>query len=147
LLNMALYHIDAFGFTASDRMVQFYSPSFDGSIMEVFVTLLAGGRLALARPELVRDPELFSAFLRRQAVTTVNATPMYLKALDWDLLDTVRRVISAGDAAAVENLRVLAQARSVHNSYGPTEGTVCVTDYVVDPQIRYAARIPIGKPI
>lgn len=147
LLNMAQYHVDAFGFDASDRLIQFYSPSFDGSIMEIFVALLAGARLVLARQEVVKDPEQFSAYIAQQCVTTINAPPVYLAHLDWNSLDSVKRVISAGDNARVQDARELAKSRSCHNSYGPTEATVCVTDYVVDPNVVYGARIPVGKPI
>jgi amino acid adenylation domain-containing protein/non-ribosomal peptide synthase protein (TIGR01720 family) len=147
LLNMAQHHVDAFGFTTTDRLLQFYSLGFDGSMMEVFSALLSGGRLVLARPEVIRDPALFSSYIRRQAATTINAPPSYLNALDWEPLDTVRRVISAGEPANVGNARQLARTRSYHNSYGPTETSVCVTDYVVDPKVCYGSRIPVGKPI
>ncbi len=147
LTNMALHHVEAFGFDASDRLVQFYSPSFDGSMMEVFVALLAGARLVLVRADLVKDVPAFSAYIARQGATTINALPVYLSTLDWDALGSIRRIVSAGDNARVEDARRLAKTRSVHNSYGPTEATVCVTDYVVDPNVAYGARLPVGKPI
>jgi amino acid adenylation domain-containing protein/non-ribosomal peptide synthase protein (TIGR01720 family) len=147
LLNMAEHHVEAFGFDSSDRLAQFYSPSFDGSMMEIFVALLAGARLVLAPPATIRDPQLFSKYVERMGVTTVNAPPMYLRTLDWNRLNSVRRVISAGDSAVVEDAQRLAATRSYHNSYGPTEATVCVTDYVVEPGVTYGLRIPVGKPI
>jgi amino acid adenylation domain-containing protein/non-ribosomal peptide synthase protein (TIGR01720 family) len=147
LLNMAEHHVEAFGFDSSDGLAQFYSPSFDGSMMEIFVALLAGARLVLTPPATIRDPQLFSEYLERMEVTTVNAPPMYLRTLDWNRLDSVRRVISAGDSAVVEDAQRLAATRSYHNSYGPTEATVCVTDYVVEPGLTYGLRIPVGKPI
>jgi amino acid adenylation domain-containing protein len=147
LLNMAHYHVDAFGFTAADRVAQFYSPGFDGSIMEIFVTLLAGARLVLAKPAVIRDVPRFVAYLAEQGVTTLNATPAYLAALDWDALGSVQRVISAGDSARAAELSRLAHSRTCHNSYGPTEATVCITDYVVDPAVAYGARLPVGRPL
>lgn len=147
LLNMAQYHVTAFGFDEMDRLIQFYSASFDGSMMEVCVSLLAGARLVLVGPDIVKDTQQFSAYMAKHQVTTVNALPMYLNALDWSILDSVKRVISAGDSARVDDAVRLAQTRTVHNSYGPTEATVCVTDYVVDPNTRYGSRLPVGKPI
>ncbi|KWC52008.1 non-ribosomal peptide synthetase [Burkholderia ubonensis] len=147
LLNMAQYHVDAFGFDADDRFVQFYSPGFDGSIMEIFVTLLAGARLVLAKTSVIRDAPRFVEYIAQQGVTTINATPAYLAALDWDALGAVKRVISAGDNARVADLCKLARTRSCHNSYGPTEATVCITDYVVDAATAYGARLPVGRPI
>ena len=147
LLNMAQHHVTAFGFDETDRLIQFYSASFDGSMMEVCVSLLAGARLVLARPDIVKDPQQFSAYMAKHQVTTVNALPMYLNALDWSILDSVKRIISAGDSARVDDAVHLSQTRTVHNSYGPTEATVCVTDYVVDPNAHYGSRLPVGKPI
>ncbi|MEK2606901.1 amino acid adenylation domain-containing protein [Burkholderia arboris] len=147
LLNMAQYHVNAFGFDADDRFVQFYSPGFDGSIMEIFVTLLAGARLVLAKTAVIRDVPRFVDYIAQQGVTTVNATPAYLASLDWNALGAVKRVISAGDNARVADLRELARTRVCHNSYGPTEATVCIADYVVDPAIAYGARLPVGRPI
>jgi len=147
LLNMALHHVEAFGFDAADRLVQFYSPSFDGSMMEVFVALLAGARLVLVRPDLVKDVPRFSEYIAEQGVTTINALPVYLSALDWDRLGSIKRIVSAGDNARVSDACRLAKTRSYHNSYGPTEATVCVTDYVVDPNAAYGTRLPVGKPI
>jgi len=147
LLNMAQWHVEAFGFEPADRCAQFYSPGFDGSIMEIFVTLLAGARLVLARPEVIGNPQQFAAFLHDQGVTTLNATPADISGLDWNALPIIKRVISAGDNARVTDALELSRTRSFHNSYGPTEATVCVTDYVVDPKIAYGNRIPAGKPI
>jgi amino acid adenylation domain-containing protein/non-ribosomal peptide synthase protein (TIGR01720 family) len=147
LLNMAQHHVTAFGFDETDRLIQFYSASFDGSMMEVCVSLLAGARLVLARPDVVKDAQQFSAYMAKHQVTTVNALPVYLNALDWSILGSVKRIISAGDSARVEDAVRLAQGRTVHNSYGPTEATVCVTDYVVDPNAHYGSRLPVGKPI
>ncbi|MFM0286807.1 amino acid adenylation domain-containing protein [Paraburkholderia megapolitana] len=147
LLNMAQYHVDTFGFDATDRFVQFYSPGFDGSIMEIFVTLLAGARLVLAKTSVIKDAPRFVEYIAQQGVTTINAAPAYLNALDWNLLGSVKRVISAGDNARVADICKLAQTRSCHNSYGPTEASVCITDYVVDATTAYGTRLPVGRPI
>ncbi|MDX6528652.1 MAG: hypothetical protein QOH41_942 [Blastocatellia bacterium] len=147
LVNMVVHHVESFGFGDTDRLTQFYSPCFDGSILEVFVTFLAGGTLVLAGHELIKDPQQFSSYIAAQGVTTVNAPPMYLDALDWENLPQVRRVISAGDQAKAETARSLAQSRTYNNSYGPTEATVCATNYQVDPAISYGSRIPVGRPL
>jgi amino acid adenylation domain-containing protein/non-ribosomal peptide synthase protein (TIGR01720 family) len=147
LVNMVAHHVDSFGFDDTDRLTQFYSPCFDGSILEVFVAFLAGGTLVLAGNQVIRDPQQFSSFIAAQGITTVNAPPMYLDALDWENLPQVRRVISAGDQARVETALRVAQSRTYNNSYGPTEATVCATNYQFDPAISYGSRIPVGRPL
>lgn len=144
LLAMASHHVAAFDFGPGDRLAQFYSPSFDGSIMEIFTTLLAGGCLILTPSEMIRDGAAFTRRLVQTRATVLNATPSYLEALDWTALGNIRCVITAGEAARVAQVRTLATGRRVHNSYGPTEATVCVTDFVVDPARRYGVRVPVG---
>jgi non-ribosomal peptide synthase protein (TIGR01720 family) len=80
-------------------------------------------------------------------VTTITAPPLYLAALDRGKLSSVRRIVSAGDNAKVDDARDFARSIAYYNSYGPTEATVCVTHHRVDPLAPYAARIPIGKAI
>jgi non-ribosomal peptide synthase protein (TIGR01720 family) len=140
-------HVEGFGFDETDRLTQFYSPCFDGSMVEVFVSLLCGGTLVLTRPELIKDPREFSAYIAEQGVTTVNAPPAYLDTLDWENLPLVRRVISAGDQANPETARRLAASRTLNNSYGPTEATVCATNYRFDPSAPSGSRVPVGRPL
>ncbi|MDQ3918643.1 MAG: amino acid adenylation domain-containing protein [Acidobacteriota bacterium] len=147
LLNMAVHHVESFGFDETDRLTQFYSPCFDGSILEVFVAFLSGATLVLTGPEMIKDPEQFSAYIAAQGVTTVNAPPMYLETLDWEKLPKVRRVISAGDQAKAETARRLMRDRTYNNSYGPTEATVCATNYQADASISYGSRVPVGRPL
>jgi amino acid adenylation domain-containing protein/non-ribosomal peptide synthase protein (TIGR01720 family) len=147
LLNMAVHHVESFGFDETDRLTQFYSPCFDGSILEVFVALLSGATLVMAGPEVIKDPAQFSSYIAAQGVTTVNAPPMYLETLDWEKLPQVRRVISAGDQAKAETARRLIRNRTYNNSYGPTEATVCATNYRADASITYGSRIPVGRPL
>lgn len=147
LVNMAVHHVESFGFDETDRLTQFYSPCFDGSILEVFVALLSGATLVLAGPEMIKDPEQFSTYIAAQGVTTVNAPPMYLETLNWEKLPQVRRVISAGDQAKAETARRLMRDRTYNNSYGPTEATVCATNYQADASINYGSRMPVGRPL
>src|SRR5688572_26944940 len=72
---------------------------------------------------------------------------VYSSTLDRDRLSSVRRSVSAGDHCRVEDAVRLARTADYYNSYGPTETSVCVTHYKVDPNGRYGSRIPIGKPI
>ena len=146
-VNMALHHIAAFGIDASDRFSQFYAAGFDSSLFEVLVPLMAGGTVVTMPRTAIKDPAQFSEYVRKHGVTTITAPPMYLAALDRGKLNSVRRIVSAGDNAKVGDARDFARNIAYYNSYGPTEATVCVTHHRVDPLAPYAARIPIGKAI
>ncbi len=146
-VTMVRHHIDAFGVTPSDRLLQFYGHSFDSSLFEIFVSLLSGATLVMVDRDTINDPEQLSAYIERQRVTTLTLPPVYLSTLDRDRLSGVCRYISAGDHCRVEDAVRLARASDYYNSYGPTETSVCVTHYKVDAGSRYGSRIPIGKPI
>jgi amino acid adenylation domain-containing protein/non-ribosomal peptide synthase protein (TIGR01720 family) len=146
-VNMVRHHIDLFGVDPSDRLLQFYAHSFDSSLFEIFVSLLSGATLVMVEQDTINDPESMSAYIVAQQITTLTLPPVYLSTLGRDHLAGVRRFISAGDHCRVEDALLLAGIGDYYNSYGPTETSVCVTHYKVDPQQRYGSRIPVGKPI
>jgi amino acid adenylation domain-containing protein/non-ribosomal peptide synthase protein (TIGR01720 family) len=146
-VTMVRHHIDAFGVEPADRLLQFYALSFDSSLFEVFVSLLSGATLVMVDRDTINDPARLSSYVAAQQITTLTLPPVYLSTLDRAHLSGVRRYISAGDHCRVEDALQLARTSAYYNSYGPTETSVCVTHYQVDPARRYGSRIPIGKPI
>src|SRR6185436_758450 len=56
LSNHMQWMADAFPLDESDTVLQKTPLSFDASVWELFAPLLAGARLALARPDGHRDP-------------------------------------------------------------------------------------------
>jgi amino acid adenylation domain-containing protein/non-ribosomal peptide synthase protein (TIGR01720 family) len=147
LANMVWHHIKAFGIGSSDRLSQFYAPSFDSSLFEVFVALASGATLVMTSRETIKDPAQFSECIRAYGVTTLTAPPVFLSTLDRQKMGTVKRIVSAGDNARVEDALDFARSLAYYNSYGPTEASVCVTHYRVDAGVAYGSRIPIGRPI
>ena len=146
-VTMARHHIEAFGVQPSDRLLQFYGLSFDSSLFEIFVSLFSGATLVLVDRDTINDPAALAAYVDAHQVTTLTLPPVYSSTLDPARLVSVRRFISAGDHCRVEDARRLARTADYYNSYGPTETSVCVTHYKVDPEQAYGSRIPIGRPI
>jgi amino acid adenylation domain-containing protein/non-ribosomal peptide synthase protein (TIGR01720 family) len=147
LVNTVLHHINAFGVGPADRLSQFYSASFDSSLFEIFVALLSGATLVLIPKETISDPKQFANYIESQGVTMLTVPPVYLSTLDRAKLHSVKKIVSAGDNARLEDAMELARTKSYYNSYGPTETSICITHYRMDKGIRYGSRIPIGKPI
>ena len=146
-MNMILHHIRAFGIGPSDRLLQFYGHSFDSSLFEIFASLLSGAALVMVDRDTINDPDRLSAYIAAQEVTTLTLPPIYQSTLDPARMSSVRRFVSAGDTCRVDDAVSLARTSDYYNSYGPTETSVCVTHYQVDPNRRYGSRIPIGAPI
>jgi len=128
LSNLARAQAMAFALAAGDRVLQFSSPSFDASIFEIVLGLLAGGAIVLARRErLVPGRELVE-LLREHAVTTVVMPPSVLSAVpERDELPALQTIIAAGEACPADLVARWARGRRFFNAYGPTETTVWAT--------------------
>jgi amino acid adenylation domain-containing protein len=142
LANTALQTIDAMGLGPGSRVLQFFSAAFDASVWEIFPPLLAGAELCLApREELMPGTPLVKV-LREQAITAATLTPSVLAQLEPEGLETLKTVVSAGEACTPELVARWQPGRRFINAYGPTETTICATlTDAVD-----ARRITIGRP-
>jgi amino acid adenylation domain-containing protein/non-ribosomal peptide synthase protein (TIGR01720 family) len=146
-VNMILAQIDGFGVRPEDSVVQFSSCTFDASLSEIFMALLAGARLVIASDATVRDGAALLALLDTQRITVATLPPSYLRALDGASLVPVRVLITAGEPPDSADMRRLAHTLAAFNAYGPTEASVCASWHRIDPQADYAQGIPIGRPI
>jgi len=130
--------------------LQWASPGFDGSVMEIFTTLAAGARLVLIDDDVRYDPAAVAAAIRRHRVERVCMpfTPLKYLLDSRPELPSLRTLISAGEATGSSTgLRAFLAGHprcTLVNLYGPTEGSVCATGHAVDPADLAP---PIGRPI
>ncbi|MER5772645.1 amino acid adenylation domain-containing protein, partial [Streptomyces sp. NPDC001985] len=128
--------------------LQFASFSFDAAVLDVAVTLGAGGTLAIASSEERREPEALAGLIQSAGVAVASVVPSLLGVLDpvsvpgvWNWVVGAERVTA--DLAS----RWVAGSR-VWNTYGPTEATVITTATPIDEGIRPEDQAPaIGGPI
>lgn len=150
VINFALACGRIIGMNSHDRILQFSSLSFDASVAEIFMTLLTGATLSLARREqLVSAPD-FARILREQEITTILLPPSMLKLMPAGDLPSLRKVISAGEACIRETVEQWAPGRRFFNGYGPTETTVGPTIYPIESVEDLAQSgdvVPIGRAI
>ncbi|MDH6349569.1 linear gramicidin non-ribosomal peptide synthetase LgrD [Brevibacillus sp. 1238] len=143
-INLAYALIDAFDIQPTSRVLQFTSFSFDVSVSEVVMALLAGATLVIEdRESLLPGPELIQV-LQEQRITTVSMVSSVLAALpDADLPD-LHTLIVGGEAPSRELVARYAPGRQFFNCYGPTEATVCSTMMLCQAGMNNP---PIGRPI
>lgn len=147
-INLCMEHgEDGLEVKQNDRVLQFASPSFDASLWEIFMALLRGATLVIATREIIKGPQVFTHFLNKHRVTVATLPPSYLSTLQPSSLNTLRILITAGESARVEDALRYSRQLTFFNAYGPSETSVCATYYKANPEISYAGRIPIGKPI
>lgn len=146
-VNMSLAQIATFGITADDRVLQFASPSFDASLANIFMALFAGAAVVLPARSTIENTEVFRAFLTQSRTSVVTLPPTYLRALDRAALPGLKVLITAGEAAPVDDLVYYSRSLRAYNAYGPTEASVCAAIHRVRPDEAGSARLPIGKPL
>jgi len=144
VVNLREYFIRNHAISPSDVVLQFASVSFDATVSEISMSLLAGAQLCLCPEDVQKDVRLFEQYVEKHHVTLAILPPQYLAQVE---SRTFRAVITAGS----ETNRELVYANHKHlkysNDYGPTEVTVCATHWASDPALPVPERVPIGKPI
>ncbi|MFJ9567942.1 amino acid adenylation domain-containing protein, partial [Streptomyces fuscichromogenes] len=126
-------------------MLQFASFGFDGSVLDLAVTLASGGRLMVATTAERADPALLAAALNKAGVTVASVVPSLLAVMDPGAVGSLERVLVGGELLTGELARAWAAGRRLINTYGPTEATVMVTTTSVEEDA--VAAPPVGRPV
>ncbi len=116
-----------YGIDASDRILQKTPATFDVSVWEFFLPLLAGAKLVVAPPDAHRDPVAIARLIFDAGITTLHFVPSMLAAFlgapEARGLAT-RRVFVSGEAldADLRDRFHATMTSELHNLYGPTCG-------------------------
>jgi len=135
------------GFTAADTLVAVTTVSFDIAVLELFLPLISGGRVAIASRSVALDPYKLAALIESANCTVMQATPATWRALlaiDWPGHRGLR-VLCGGEAITRDLAdKLLALDLELWNVYGPTETTIWST---TDRVHRGTGPVPVGRPI
>jgi surfactin family lipopeptide synthetase A len=136
------------GLSEGDVLLADTTLAFDSAGLELFLPLVAGGRVVLAAREEAADPVSLRALIEEAGVTVMQATPATWRMLvdsGWAGKAGLR-VLCGGEPMPLELARALRErCDELWNVYGPTETTIWSTAERVDEV--GAATIPIGRPI
>ncbi|KAE8148089.1 hypothetical protein BDV25DRAFT_23062 [Aspergillus avenaceus] len=157
LLNDGILHLarntPATPFSQSDRVAAFNNPGFDLSLLEIWVTLVAGATIIITPRRIATDPSALPRFLRKHGITVIVLTTSLFSTITFanpNVFHTTRHVFIGGDVASVQVMRkVLANGPPQHlwNTYGPTECTTLTTMLEVTHEEANRERIGIGLPV
>jgi amino acid adenylation domain-containing protein/non-ribosomal peptide synthase protein (TIGR01720 family) len=142
----------AYPLNESDRVLQKTAFSFDASVTEFFLALLAGAQLVMACPGGHQETAYLVEVIARQQVTTLVVVPSLLQVLLQEpgiaMCRGLRHVFCGGEALSFElQTRFFEHLDAdLHNSYGPTEAAVDVAFWTLKPDSDQGS-IPIGRPI
>ncbi len=136
------------GLAAGETLLALTTPSFDISVLELFLPLTSGATVALAPRAATLDGALLAALVRRLAPDVLQATPATWQLLlhaGWEGAPATLRALCGGEALPRElAARLLPRAKELWNLYGPTETTVWSTAARVRPG---EGPVRIGAPI
>ncbi|MGH3620872.1 MAG: amino acid adenylation domain-containing protein, partial [Sciscionella sp.] len=143
MASFAAAEIDHFGVRPGDRVLQFSSPSFDASVLELCMSLPAGAELVVP-PRGPLLGEVLGDVLARHRITHALIPPVALTTVPDVELPRFRSLIVGGDACTAELVDRWAPGRQMVNAYGPTESTVVST---WSESLSPGGVPPIGRPI
>ncbi len=142
LASFAAAEAEHFDVRAGDRVLEFSSPSFDASVLELCMALPTGAALVVPPPGPLLGDQL-AEVINTHGVSHALIPPVALATVD-DELPSLRTLVVGGDACSAELTAKWATGRRMINAYGPTESTVVTT--WSQPLIP-GAHPPIGGPI
>ncbi|HEU5470788.1 MAG TPA: amino acid adenylation domain-containing protein [Actinophytocola sp.] len=126
LANFSAAEIERFAVTPGDRILQFSSPSFDASVLELCMSLPAGAGLVVPPPGPLVG-EALATVLATRRITHALIPPVALGTVPPVELPDFGCLIVGGEASSAELVRRWAPGRRMINAYGPTENTVVST--------------------
>ncbi|GAB1327029.1 hypothetical protein ACE1SV_13680 [Streptomyces sennicomposti] len=135
---------ERFAVDAASRVLQFSSPSFDASVLELCMALTAGATLVVPEPGPLAGEPLAELIAARR-VTHALIPPAALASVPAAGLPGFSCLIVGGDACPSELVARWAPGRRMVNAYGPTESTVAVS--MSDPLEDTGTVPPIGAPV
>lgn len=147
VLNTFIAQKHFFGLGLTDRVLQFSSLSFDASVWEFVMAMLSAAALVMVPRRIIDDPVQFGNYINEKGVTIMTLPPVYLSLLNPEKLKNIRLLITAGEEARLQEAVAYSRDIAYWNAYGPSECSVCVSMYRVNPSDVQRARVPIGKAI
>ena len=129
-----------------DRVLQFASPSFDASVLELCVSLLSGATLITGEEGPLVGERLAQVLAERRVSHTL-IPPAALATVAPETAGTLphlRTLIVGAEACPAHLVERWAPGRRMINSYGPTEATVVTT--WTGPLAPGTGAPPIGRP-
>jgi amino acid adenylation domain-containing protein len=152
IVNHNRWFLRAYPFGPDRAVLQKTPVSFDASVWEFWVPLMAGARLVMARPGGHREPAYLVEAVIANGVTDLQLVPSMLEVLveepSLSRCVGLTRMFAGGEAlsrALVDRFKAR-RAADVINLYGPTECTVEATSWIAEAAASGAME-PIGRPV
>nr|BAX89999.1 Non-ribosomal peptide synthetase [Kibdelosporangium sp. AK-AA56] len=148
LVALARTQVERFALGPDVRVLQFSSPGFDASVMELLMAFGSGGALVVPPPGPLVG-EALADVLREWEITHALIPPAALGTLEPGDFPALRTLVVGGEACQPELVARWAPRLLMANAYGPTEATICATIHapLAAPHTPSIGTPPIGTPV
>jgi amino acid adenylation domain-containing protein len=158
LVNFTEHVVANYEITASDRVLQFASISFDAAAEEIYPCLVAGGTLVLRNDDMLSSLERFLKTCLNWQITVLDLPTAFwqqivlaLAANEVTLPPCLRLIIIGGERVSPEYVFTwqahVGNFPQLLNTYGPTEATVVATTFLISASTPIHHEVPIGRAI
>ncbi|OTA15882.1 peptide synthase [Xenorhabdus vietnamensis] len=127
VMHMVAAQAKIFNATKRKKALMFAAYVFDGSVFELFSSLLHGLTIYICS-ETERNAPAVAALIQREGIEIAALPPALLKLLIGTELLSLQLLVTAGESPSSDFLEYFSRHSGVLNSYGPTEVTVCATE-------------------
>ncbi len=146
-INFLQGMIEAWQITPASAVLSFAAYTFDVSVMDMFMPLLAGAKVVLADAQTLHSPPRLANLIRRSKVTFACLPPAVLSLLTGEQFPDLRTLLSAGEELTSELLKSwLRDGLEIYNGYGPTECSIGSTFMRLEPTTLLPPPIGVPKP-
>ncbi|RUL69107.1 non-ribosomal peptide synthetase, partial [Dyella choica] len=148
IVNFLVSMHAALDFSAADCMLAVTTVGFDIAGLELFLPLISGASIVLARRETVLDPAALLQLVADSRATVLQATPTLWRELadaDHGSLRGLRALTGGEALPAALAEKLSAAGAQIVNLYGPTETTVWSSLDVL--AVSGDGAVSIGRPI
>lgn len=152
IVNRLLWMKEELRLTQEDIFIQKTPFSFDVSVWELFLPLIIGSTLVIAKPGGHKDPDYLLDLILKEKVSIIHFVPsmlrLFLQSSGLHRANCLKTVVCSGEALNADVVKSFYQVfkARLYNFYGPTEAAVDVTFYHCLPD-ENRNFIPIGRPI
>mgnify|MGYP001325421780 CR=1 FL=1 len=137
-----------FDLKEGEKGLQFASLSFDASVSEVFSIITSGGVLYIIDEDKKKNPSLLEKYITENKIDFATLPPAYLQLLQIENIQTIKKLVTAGESAIIKDAVAFVQSGTYYNAYGPTESSICASIFRLDKGRKIETDIvPIGTPI
>lgn len=139
------------GITSTDCCLAVTTISFDIAALELYLPLLNGAKVVLARREHAADASLLMSLLEQHPVSILQATPATWKLLlsaDWQGRKGLKALCGGEALTAALSTQIRSRVATLWNLYGPTETTIwsCIHEIPGTPESSSSVE-SVGRPI